>query len=70
MRRRFGIVLIIFSLFIALGGIVTLEEDFAASVFGIFVISLPIYAVGQIVRTNVRKAKENGFRGLWAYIYV
>lgn len=70
MKRKFGIILIGFSLFIALGCILTLEEDFAASVFGIFVISLPIYAVGQIVRTNARKAKENGFRWLWAYIYV
>ncbi|MCG7346272.1 hypothetical protein MHZ92_19370 [Sporosarcina sp. ACRSL] len=69
MRRIFGIILIIFSLFIALGGIVTVEEDFGASMFGIFLISMPIYAVGHIVRTNVSKAKKNGFRWMWAYIY-
>lgn len=69
MRRIFGIILIIFSLFIALGAIVTLNEDFAASMFGIFVISMPIYAVGQIVRTNLWQAKKNAFKWMWAYVY-
>ena len=69
MRRIFGISIIIFSFLIALGGIVTLEEDFAASMFGIFVISMPIYAVGQIVRTSFWKAKTNAFRWMWVYVY-
>ena len=69
MRRILGILIIIFSLFIALGGIVTIQEDFKASLFGIFVISLPIYMVGHIVRTNMLQAKQKGFRWIWAYIY-
>lgn len=70
MRRIFGILLIIFSLFIALSGVLTIEEDFAASLFGIFVISIPIYAAGHIVRTNLWMAKQNGFKWMWAYVYV
>jgi hypothetical protein len=69
MKRIVGILLIIFSLFIALGGLLTIQEDFIASMFGIFVIGMPIYAVGQIVRTNVYQAKLNGFRWMWAYVY-
>ncbi|MCG7337054.1 hypothetical protein MHZ95_17480 [Sporosarcina sp. ACRSM] len=70
MRKIFGILLIIFSLFIALGGLLTLEEDFKASLFGILVISLPLYMIGHIVRTNMWQAKQKGLRWLWAYIYV
>ena len=43
MRRKFGYFIIIFSFFIALGGLLTIKEDFKASLFGIFVISMPIY---------------------------
>ncbi|MFC5591214.1 hypothetical protein ACFPRA_20235 [Sporosarcina soli] len=70
MRRIFGILLIIFSLFIALGGLLTLGEDYKASLFGIFFISLPLYMVGHIVRTNMWQAKQKGLRWIWAYIYV
>lgn len=70
MRRVFGILIIIFSLFIALGGLLTMKEDFKASIFGIFVISMPIYLVGHIVRTNMWKAKQKVFLWIWAYIYV
>lgn len=69
MRRKLGISLILLSLFIALGGLVTIQEDFKASVIGILVISLPLYVIGQIVRTDVKRAKENGFRWIWAYVY-
>ena len=38
-----------------------MKEDFKASMFGIFVISMPIYAVGHIVRTNLWQAKQKRF---------
>ena len=61
MKRVFGILIIIFSLFIALGGLLTMKEDFKASIFGIFGISMPIYLVGHIVRTNMWQAKQKVF---------
>lgn len=70
MRRRCGILFIVLSLFIALGGLLTIQEDFKASIIGIVVFSMPLYVLGQIVRTNIRKVKENGFRWMWAYLYV
>ncbi|WP_432361580.1 hypothetical protein [Sporosarcina sp. UB5] len=69
MRRKFGNALRLVSLIIALGSLFTIQEDFKASVIGIFVFSMPLYAIGQIMRTGITKARENAFRWMWAYVY-
>ncbi len=69
MRKNFGILLIIFSLFIAFGAIFSFYEDAKGSLFIIFLISFPLYIIGQLTRANLIKMRKNGLRWIWAYVY-
>ncbi|HEY4554127.1 MAG TPA: hypothetical protein VIG80_13130 [Bacillaceae bacterium] len=68
MKKLFGVVIIVFSLFLALGALLGFEENPAASIFGIAVLSFPIYLAGHLVRTSKAEFKFKARR--WAGIYV
>ncbi|RDW20256.1 hypothetical protein CWR48_06030 [Oceanobacillus arenosus] len=68
MRKLGGIVIIIFSLLLAFSGAISFQEDiiFASIVF--WLISLPLYISGQIIRTSKSEFKHRGKH--WVSIYI
>ncbi|MBS4206239.1 hypothetical protein [Lederbergia citrea] len=69
MRKYVGITFIVFSLLLALGCLTNFEEDMVASIVVLFVISLPLYIIGHLLRTSKMEMKRNGKRWLAIYVF-
>lgn len=68
MRKFAGILIIIFSLLLSLGCILTFQEDRLLAAIMLCFISFPLYISGQIVRTSKVEFKYRGKR--WVSIYI
>ncbi|RDW17278.1 hypothetical protein [Oceanobacillus chungangensis] len=68
MRKLCGIVIIIFSLVLALGCALLFQEDIILSNIILWIISLPLFISGQIIRTSKSEFKYRGKR--WVSIYI
>ncbi|CAM4224656.1 hypothetical protein [Lederbergia lenta] len=69
MRKKIGIFLIVFSLLLALGSLIEFEEDMAFSIFTLFCVSLPLYILGQFLRTSKMEMKRKGKHWLAIYVF-
>ena len=69
MRRITGIIIIVYSVLLAIGCLTEIKEDMSASLIGLFGFSLPLYIVGQFIRTNKKELKEKGMKWLAIYVF-
>ncbi|MBD8069724.1 hypothetical protein [Bacillus sp. PS06] len=68
MKKVAGIAIIIFSLLIALGCALSFRNDLVFANFLLWLISFPLYILGQIMRTSKAEFKYRGKR--WVLIYI
>ena len=68
MRKIGGIVIIIISLVLALSSALNFQEDIIFANILLWVISLPLYISGQIMKTSKSEFKHRGKR--WIFIYL
>lgn len=68
MRKISGIVLIIFSLIIAFSCALSFGEDLIFANIILWIIGIPLYVWGQIIRTSKTEFKHRGKR--WVAIYI
>lgn len=69
MRKFCGIIIIIFSLVLALSCAIYMHEDVIFANFMLWLISVPLYIMGQIIRTSKSEFKYRGKRWLSIYIF-
>lgn len=68
MRKLAGIVIIAFSIFLGLACAIVFHEEIIGANIILWIISLPLYISGQIVRTSKSEFKHQGKR--WVAIYL
>lgn len=68
MRKYIGVFIIIFSFIIAIGALAEFNPTPITSTIVLLVISLPLYILGQVVRTSKEELKRRGM--LWIKIFV
>lgn len=62
MRKFGGIVIIIFSVLLGIPCAIVLQEDIIIANIILLIISVPLYIIGQIIRTSKYEFKDRGKR--------
>ena len=70
MRKLVGIVIIAFSLLMGLACAIVFHEDIIVSKIMFWIISLPLYIIGQIIRTSKYQFKQQGKGKYWVANYI
>ncbi len=68
-KKYIGIIFLVFSLVFAFGALSEFEENMTASIFILFLVSLPLYLLGQLMRTSWTDFKKKVKRWLAIYVY-
>ncbi|QTD41780.1 hypothetical protein [Sporosarcina sp. Te-1] len=69
MKKPIGLFLVLVSLLLSVGALLEISSDFNAAILGILFFGLPLYTIGQLIRTGTDKFKKYGIRYIWAFIY-
>lgn len=69
MRKLVGIVIIAFSLLFGLGCAIAFHQEIIVSSILFWIISLPLYILGQIIRTSKAQFKYEGKRWVSFYLF-
>jgi hypothetical protein len=69
MKKFAGILIIIISLFLSIGNALAYRYDLIVAFIFFVLISLPVYIIGQIVRTSLVEFKSRGKRWIGIYLF-
>ncbi|GKV54138.1 hypothetical protein NCCP2222_00850 [Sporosarcina sp. NCCP-2222] len=69
MNKRVGMFLVILSLLISVGTLLDISSDFNAALIGVFLIGLPLYILGQMIRVGRDQFRKSGILYIWGFIY-
>lgn len=69
MNKPVGMFLVIVSLLISVGALLDISSDITTALVGVFLVGLPLYILGQMIRIGRDQFRKSGIRYIWGFVY-